>query len=367
MKKIAIVSLLILTQLCSLAVAGGFLVRRNEPVLAYFETLEPLGRGQTFQWEEGKEAYEMVCPEDTCGILQLSDLHIGGSPATQREDLLAFAAMYRLIQFSEPDFIVVTGDLVYTKQKKTRSADNANAFSLVCCFFERVGIPWAFTLGNHDTEGTADANGLLAISSRYEMCLSQQAAPVGGRCNLWIRLCDSEGKLFESLFLLDSGDYEAGGYGRVSEEQLCWYEEKVRAAQAETGKRADSMLFFHIPFYEWEWLAGQYREGSESVTYHYGRIGETGGVLNCSAKNGGMLGRILALGSTSAVFVGHDHLNDLSVEYQGVRFTYGKSVDYLTYRDIESYTYQRGATQITVGSDGSQKIVPIVLEEIIQK
>lgn len=367
MKKIAIAFLLILTQLCSLAAAGGLLARRNEPVLAYFETLEPLGEGQTFYWEEGKEAYEMDCPEDTCRILQLTDLHIGGSAATQREDLLAFAAMYRLIRFSKPDLIVVTGDLVYTKQKKTHSTDNANAFSLVCRFFERLGIPWAFTFGNHDAEGMADADELLAISRQYRMCLSQQAVPVGGRSNLWIRLCGSDGTLLESLFLLDSGDYEAGGYGCVSEEQLCWYEETVRAAQAETGNRADSMLFFHIPFYEWDWLAEQYREGSEFVTYHYGRIGETGGVLNCSAKNGGMLERLLALGSTSAVFVGHDHLNDLSVEYQGVRFTYGKSIDYLTYRDIESYTYQRGATQISVGSGGRQEIVPIVLEEIIQK
>ncbi|MDO4317854.1 MAG: metallophosphoesterase [Lachnospiraceae bacterium] len=364
MKKIFIAFLLVVTQLCSLAAAGGLLRKRNERVYAYFEELEPLGDRQPFLWEEEKEAYELVCSEDECRILQLTDLHIGGSEATEREDLLAFGAMYRLIRHSQPDLIVVTGDLVYTKQSKTHSDDNANAFTLLCAFFERVGIPWTYTLGNHDTEGTADAEELLEISAGYEMCLSQQAEPVGGRCNLWIRLCDSQGELFESLYLLDSGDYEADGYGRVSEEQLQWYEEKVREAQAEAGAQTDSMLFFHIPFYEWDWLAEQYRRGSGSVNYYYGRIGETGGVLNCSAKSSGMLERILRLGSTSAVFVGHDHLNDLSLEYEGVRFTYGKSIDFLAYRNIEDYTYQRGATLIAVSADGSREIVPIVLEEI---
>lgn len=66
-----------------------------------------------------------------------------------------------------------------------------------------------------------------------------------------------------------------------------------------------------------------------------------------------MFETILELGSTKAVFFGHDHRNNFSVEYKGIRLTYGMSVDYLAYPGIYKEGAQRGCTVITYKPDGS--------------
>lgn len=52
-------------------------------------------------------------------------------------------------------------------------------------------------------------------------------------------------------------------------------------------------------------------------------------------------------------FCGHDHLNNMSLEYKGVRLTYGYSIDYLAYGGIDEKYTQRGCTVIALRPDGS--------------
>ncbi|MDE6232130.1 MAG: hypothetical protein K2M60_02105, partial [Lachnospiraceae bacterium] len=70
------------------------------------------------------------------------------------------------------------------------------------------------------------------------------------------------------------------------------------------------------------------------------------------------------LGSTKAMFCGHDHYNNLSVEYKGIRLTYGYSIDYLAMPGIEDDTEQRGATLITIDRNGDYVIEPYRLIDI---
>ena len=46
-------------------------------------------------------------------ILQLTDIHIGGSLGTRKKDKLALAAVEKIVGASDADFVVVTGDMVY--------------------------------------------------------------------------------------------------------------------------------------------------------------------------------------------------------------------------------------------------------------
>ena len=62
---------------------------------------------------------------------------------------------------------------------------------------------------------------------------------------------------------------------------------------------------------------------------------------------------MLETGSTKGVFSGHDHYNNFSIEYKGIRLTYGMSVDYLAYPGIYKKGSQRGCTMISVMPDGS--------------
>ena len=65
-----------------------------------------------------------------------------------------------------------------------------------------------------------------------------------------------------------------------------------------------------------------------------------------------------------AMFCGHDHYNNMSLEYEGVRLTYGMSIDYLAMPGIEKDTAQRGAELITVSPDGSWELHQIPLTSL---
>ena len=61
------------------------------------------------------------------------------------------------------------------------------------------------------------------------------------------------------------------------------------------------------------------------------------------------------LGSTDSVFVGHDHLNNFSLNYKGIDLNYGMSIDYLAYvtMGIHKLGTQRGCRIINISKDGS--------------
>ena len=54
----------------------------------------------------------------------------------------------------------------------------------------------------------------------------------------------------------------------------------------------------------------------------------------------------------------------MSLEYKGIRLTYGMSIDYLVMPGIENDTAQRGAELITLHGDSSWDLVQIPLTSI---
>lgn len=340
---------------------------QNYDVKNYISQIETVTTKEyDISWNDEKDEYDILSDTKEYKVLQLTDIHIGGSKKTESQDLKAFQSMYKLITYAKPDLIVITGDLIYPNVKKTHSVDNMKSFTLLCDFFENIGVPWTFTFGNHDTEGfaMADSNDIIRATQAYVKCLYQYNDPLGGRTNLFINIRNQNKQIIQSLVLLDSGEYVEGGYDSISQPQIEWYANRITELSNEQGKIVPSMLFFHIPFEEWNMIYEKYKEQSAEITYYYGRIGEKNEAINSSKESNSLLEQIFKTNSTKAVFVGHDHLNDLSVEYKGVRFTYGKSIDYLTYDGIEASTYQRGATLILIEDSSEFKIVPITLSEI---
>ena len=84
---------------------------------------------------------------------------------------------------------------------------------------------------------------------------------------------------------------------------------------------------------------------------------------------------MLELGSTKAMFYGHDHLNNTVLEYKGITLSYGFSVDYFAYAGIDKIGSQRGCSIITCHPDGTfeithenyyqDKYVPLYEKEIV--
>lgn len=109
----------------------------------------------------------------------------------------------------------------------------------------------------------------------------------------------------------------------------------------------------HIPFPAFARAQEALKNGDSDVIYLFGENEEP---VSCPSEDSGFFEAIVKKQSTQAVFVGHDHLNNMAVKYKGVDLVYSKSIDYYAYPGISDRTKQRGATLITSFSDGSYQI-----------
>lgn len=294
-------------------------------------------------------------------ILQLTDIHYGGSVTTIFPDRKALDACYAMIEEAQPDLIVITGDIAYPIPAQSFTLNNSNPFQQILDFMNRTGIPWTIVYGNHDTEPTATWTG-EQISDYYasnagadsKLLYAKQQPDIYGRYNQYIRIQNQDGSLNRILFLLDTNDYTTGAdgtkvYDSMHPDQVAWYENTIRTISAAEGKTVPSFVFMHIPmpaFTEaWEAL----KTGSEDAEYLFGENAEA---VSCSASDNGMFACMMREKSTQAVFVGHDHVNNMGIRYKGIDLIYSKSIDYIAYPGIAKQTEQRGATLIHVYYDG---------------
>ena len=180
---------------------------------------------------------------------------------------------------------------------------------------------------------------------------------------------NEDGSLRQALFLFDSNDYIDGDIARydyIHDDQVDWYESEVLRLSEREGRTIPSLAFFHIPLPEYRTAFDLYEAGSTAVTYFFGSNEErVAQKVCCSEHPCALFDRIVALGSTTGTFCGHDHYNNISLRYRGVRLTYGMSIDYLAMPGISRDTAQRGAELITLLEDGSWTLRRIPLLSLL--
>lgn len=340
-----------------------------QPYIATIPAVEH--RQISIEYDEETGIYTLQNPEaGDFRILQLTDIHLGGSLLSYRKDINALQTVYDLIDRAKPDFIVITGDFVFPLGIESFSFNNYTPMMQFCSFMRNIGIPWALTYGNHDTEFVASHSeeDLDALFRQFDYqrtgtLLYTTAQPeITGRSNQLLRLKNADGSLNQLLYLMDSNAYTGKGindYDYIHDDQVQWYRETLLAIFQEEGKTVPSMIFTHIPLQEYRTAYELYREGDPAVQYYYGKVGEKDEAICCSDYPSQLFQTALELGSTHSIFCGHDHYNTISLEYQGIRLTYGLSIDYLAMPGIARQTEQRGATLISVRLDGSMEIEPI--------
>ena len=280
------------------------------------------------------------------------------------------------IAYTKPDLVIVTGDLCFPLGIMSMSFNNAAPVQQFAAFMRNVGVPWAFTYGNHDTESIASVDRetlndvYMSLSYKTSGVLLYPYVQPGitGRNNQLLELRNADGTLNTALFLLDSNAYTGEGinvYDYIHDDQVEWYTTQVERLNKEAGRTVPSLVFFHIPLQQYRTAYELYEANSPEVTYYFGENAEK--MINkvcCSDYPSALFDRMLALGSTTGVFCGHDHYNNMSLEYKGIRLTYGMSIDYLAMPGIEKDTAQRGGTLITIYPDASWDLVQIPLISI---
>lgn len=316
-------------------------------------------------------------------VLQLTDVHIGAGAFSHSKDLKAIDAVYKLVKSVKPDLVIITGDLVYPVPI-TGTVNNYSSSTIVAELMEKMGIYWTLSFGNHDTEiysyYTREEISEIYLDEKYKYCLfTTGPESVDGFCNQIINVKNNSDQITHSFYVLDSHAYtgdDALGikweYDNIHDNQIEWYEKSVKALDSynttKGGSKITSTMYFHIPLREYETAWKESNSGSVDTTdvkYIYGEAQETNEAVCCGAGEDDLFEKILELGNTKGIFCGHDHLNFFSLEYKGVRLTYGMSIDYLAYFGIDKLNEQRGGTLITIKTDGDFTIEQKPLKNII--
>lgn len=355
---------IILSVLACVGVSG---VKSNSK---FISTLEPVKyENQLKPTVDSDGCYTFVTDEEF-KILHLTDIHIGGGFLTINKDSMAINAVAAMISAEKPDLVVVTGDIVYPVPIQSGTFNNKQSSELFAQLMEQLGVYWCLTFGNHDTEiysyYTREDISQIYSDEKYEHCL-YQAGPedVDGCGNYTVKVKNSKGEITQALIMIDSHAYIGNNplgiawkYDCIHENQIEWYEQELNRLKAENNSvMPKSLAFFHIPLQEYQDAWYEYRDNgyadTENVKLIYGEAKEVGTVVYPGERNSGFFDKALELGSTQGMFCGHDHLNNFSLEYKGIRLSYGYSIDYLAYRGIKNYGVQRGCAVINVKPDSS--------------
>ncbi len=366
-KVLAIISTVLCVILLALAGIVAVDVAAYKENIRIVESAEYVGSPIAPTFEDG--VYTFTTDEEF-KVLQLTDVHIGGGSFSIGKDRMAFNAVKTLVNVVRPNLIVFTGDIVYPVPFQSGTIDNRRATELFTSLMDSLGVYYAVTFGNHDTEDYSlyRRDDLYNIYRSSKYCLIDRAENVDD-INYAINVKNSEGLITQTLYMMDTHSYVEGfisEYDGLHENQIAWYESEVTRMNNinksidENAATVKSLVFIHIPFTEYksaweEYKANGYADGG-NVKYFYGKAEEGSEKVCCSVVEDNFFEKAVELGSTQGVFCGHDHLNYWSLEYKGIRLTYGKSIDHLAYFGITEQHAQRGGTIITLDAEGNMNI-----------
>lgn len=161
--------------------------------------------------------------------------------------------------------------------------------------------------------------------------------------------------------------YEMTGrdYDYIKQNQIDWYKWAVKGIAELTGEIVPSSAFFHIPLPEFDYAYSLYEK---TITDAEGNLfdeeklkelemngaenfGANREAVSCPTYNSGFFEVMYNLGSTKNVVVGHDHVNNSSIVYRGIRLTFALKTGDGCYWDESGKV--SGGTTITVDGTGA--------------
>jgi len=261
---------------------------------------------------------------DTLKVLQITDLHL--TFGYDKRDMRTFDLIKALSDQDDYDLIVITGDM-------TMSPSAPMLFSRLIRFMESLKTPWTFIFGNHETDYHTYEDFLRRIpeDTSYLHFKVGPKLEEGGIGNFHFTITKNEMPVYR-LYMLDSKaerkvyTEDEGEYDYLSVAQVAWFKEH---AEQDTVR---NLVFMHIPL-------RQYIE----VDVYDGLFLED--KVYAQGVDTGFFDAMVETGLTTAVFVGHDHLNDFIFAKEGIFLVYGRATGLNGYgslkkggRHIEVYT-----------------------------
>ena len=345
-------------------------------ILSIFQVLFPFaadwatngGERLMYEWSETiafDESYYTEIektPGEDFVILNITDVQIydneifaGGGIGPS-----SLALVERLIEDVRPDLITLSGDCFCSTLATIELVD----------ILESYEIPWAPILGNHDGGNFGE----WVFWGAWRLYRAEHSlfefGPKGMGYGNYILNLTEDGRVIHSFYLMDTHRERSRKivegvpymvYDHLWDNQIAWYEWAVRGNERLAGYHIPSTVIMHVPSYEfltaWKSVADDrvcpdaplgylLPEYAGLVTGHSGEFG------GYPPETNGFFDKVKELGSTTDIIAGHDHLNDYSMVYEGIRLSYALHTGFGSYYRDDML----GGTVYTVASDGSTSI-----------
>ena len=300
-------------------------------------------------------------------ILQLTDTQIIDSSQMRTADRLTasmieswargnidkncFNYITELIENERPDLILLTGDIVYGEFD-----DSGIIWTRIIDFMDSFGIPWAPIFGNHDNESAKGVAWQCEQLEKAKNCLFKRGS-VTGNGNYSIGLVDENGKIRRIIYMLDSHGCLIGtGLGAgLAQDQIDWFKGISAAVDAAYGEEVPAFACYHIASLDFQTAFVNKYGYAADATFNLdvtGVDGDFGQKKENLSYFPTALASDLKAANVEAVFVGHDHVNNYSIVYDGIRYTYGTKTGVYDYHNGSMV----GGTLIRMIADGEFEV-----------
>jgi predicted MPP superfamily phosphohydrolase len=242
-------------------------------------------------------------------IVQFTDTHFEYNSSLSDSVL---SLIRKVVKAEKPDLVVFTGDVVIST--KTRLA--WLSFSKVMI---EAKVPWAVTLGNHDTERELTGDQIMEIIVGMPYSMTENGPEnISGNGNYILKIQASKSsETAATLLFFDShghGNYIPGQeikWDNIKFDQIEWYREHSNnLTKANGGTALPALAFFHIPLPEYKEIK------RTSIGIHE----ET---VTPSEINSGLYAAMIECKDVMGVFVGHNHNNNFIGCLRNICLAYG--------------------------------------------
>ena len=236
-----------------------------------------------------------VAHPESFRILQCTDLHFFSrdKETWDKNNALVVENIRKMLAQTSADMFIATGDVWSEDQDGLGATHMRYAIDQ----FVSMGVPWAFTWGNHD-KLSDDASGHAA----FTQAPNSLYRGAGSEGNYAINIVNPAQERVWQLVCLNSR--QKG----LNAEQQQW----VKTLTEQDKNPVPRIAFFHIPLKQY---ADVWENGAA--------IGMKGEKV-CSEQEDGSTLAVLKSAGIRACFCGHDHQNDYGGVYDGVELVYGR-------------------------------------------
>lgn len=235
-----------------------------------------------------------------------------------------------LVCQTKPDFIFITGDIVYGEFD-----DNGTALKWFTDFMDSFGIPWAPVFGNHDNESLMGVAYQCKLFEDAGYCLFKRGT-VTGNGNYTVGLA-IENELIRVIHMTDSNGCTHSKEDAITRLRGIYNDQFEKIHQntinirAHAGKEVPAFMAFHIPhaiFVEAEKAKGyvtpdryNYIIGVdvEAKDNDYGFKLDSADAFPTEVD----FLKFAKENSIDGVFIGHHHNTATTIYYEGIALVYG--------------------------------------------